>query len=159
MLGGSFEKKNRSHNRKAINMENLELTQDFRSCKTNNKFQFCNTMGKWQWCARVIFVESESQDLQVRAKSESSKIFSSRVRVKSWLSRVELKSSHKSCWVTSSLWFARSIQCRVKLKFTFLQWLFRALKWCPKCYKKSPGELENGAQCCFSKFHWRLIMS
>jgi len=31
MLGGSCETKSSSEHRKAINMENLELTQDFRS--------------------------------------------------------------------------------------------------------------------------------
>jgi len=33
MLGGRFERKSSSEDRKAINMENLELTQDFRSRK------------------------------------------------------------------------------------------------------------------------------
>jgi len=31
MLGGSFEKKSYSEDKKAINIENLELTQGFRS--------------------------------------------------------------------------------------------------------------------------------
>jgi len=31
MLGGSFERKSSSKDKKAVNMENLELTQDFRS--------------------------------------------------------------------------------------------------------------------------------
>jgi len=36
MLGSSFERKNRSEDGKAINMENLELTQDFRSLQSEN---------------------------------------------------------------------------------------------------------------------------
>jgi len=34
MLGGSFERKSSSEDRKAINMENLEPTQDFRSLQS-----------------------------------------------------------------------------------------------------------------------------
>jgi len=39
MLGGSFEKKSSSDDRKAINnMENLDLTQDFRSLQSEKTF-------------------------------------------------------------------------------------------------------------------------
>jgi len=34
MIGGSFERISSSEYRKAINMENLELTQDFRSLQS-----------------------------------------------------------------------------------------------------------------------------
>jgi len=34
MLGGSFERKSSSENRKAINMENLEMTQDLSSMQS-----------------------------------------------------------------------------------------------------------------------------
>jgi len=34
MLGSSFERKNSNEDGKAINMENLELTQDFRSLQS-----------------------------------------------------------------------------------------------------------------------------
>jgi len=35
MLGGNFERKSSSGDRKAINMKNVELTQDFRNEKTS----------------------------------------------------------------------------------------------------------------------------
>jgi len=66
------------------------------------------------------FVESESQALRVRVDSESSKTFSSRVRVMTW-------SSHKNCRVTSSHWFASSSQSRVTWNFTFFLLHFYAM--------------------------------
>jgi len=65
-----------------------------------------------QWCVRVIFVESESQALRVRAISnffESSQSHD----------LVESESSHKYCRVTSNHWFASSSQCWVTRNFTF----------------------------------------
>jgi len=41
MLGGSFERKTSSEDRKAITMENVEPTQDFRSLQSENQFQVC----------------------------------------------------------------------------------------------------------------------
>jgi len=33
------------------------------------------------------------------------------------------------------------------------------MKWRPTCYEMVPDKLENGAQCCFSKFNCRLFIS
>jgi len=46
----------------------------------------------------------------------------------------------------------------VALRF-FCYLSFFAMKWRPTCHKMTPDKLENGAQCCFSKFDWRLFIS
>ena len=51
------------------------------ACKLQHNISYDLVNAICQRCFRVIFVESESQVLRVRVKSESSKIFSSRVRV------------------------------------------------------------------------------
>ena len=33
------------------------------------------------------------------------------------------------------------------------------MKWRPTCHKIAPDKLENGAQCCFNKFDYRLFIS
>jgi len=45
-----------------------------------------------------------------------------------------------------------------KWNFTFFLWLFHAMKWRPACYEMAPDKLENGDQCCFSKFDCRLFL-
>jgi len=79
------------------------------------------------------------------SESESSKIFSSRVRVES-----QELSSH--WFVSSSHWFVGSSQCRIKQNFKFFSKTFL-------CYEMAPNNLENGAQCCFSKLYCRLFIS
>jgi len=44
----------------------------------------------WQWCSWVVLIESDSQPFDAsRVESESSKIFSIRVKGESWPVRVE----------------------------------------------------------------------
>jgi len=33
------------------------------------------------------------------------------------------------------------------------------MKWHPTCHKMATDKLENGAQCCFNRFVWRLFIS
>jgi len=47
MLGGSFVGKSSSEDRRAINTENLELTQGFRSLQSEKKFQVCCQCSPW----------------------------------------------------------------------------------------------------------------
>jgi len=47
MPGGTFEGKSRSEDRKAINMENSEMTQDFRSLQSKNQFHVCCQCSPW----------------------------------------------------------------------------------------------------------------
>jgi len=109
-------------------------------------------LGCCQLCVRVIFVKSESQAVRVRVDSESFKFFSSQ-------SHDLVESSHKNWRVASSQWFASSNQCRVTRNFTFFLRHFFAMKWCPTCHKMAPDKLENGGQCCFHKFDYRLFIS
>jgi len=101
-----------------------------------------------------VRVESKSQALRSRVESESSKIFSNRVRIESWLGRVESESSHKNCRVTSSHWFASSSKCRITRYFTFFLRHCFAMKWRPKWYPISPDKLDNSAQ---HAMKWRPI--
>jgi len=77
------------------------------------------------WCAPVIFVESES-----------SKIFSSQVRVKSRLGQVRVESQELSSHF-------QSLVC--KLDQMSNQNKFFAKKWRPTCYKMMPDKLRSGA--------------
>ena len=85
-------------------------------------------------------------------ESDSSKIFSNQTRVMIW-------SSQSGVTRTASHWCVSLSQCWDKRNFTFFLWLFYAMKWCPTCYKMTPDSLENGAQCCCSKFDCRLFTS
>jgi len=73
------------------------------------------SIGYCQWCTRVIFVESESRDLQVRVIWNF---------VESWLGRVESESGHKNRRVTSSHWFTSSSECRVIENFKLFLCIF-----------------------------------
>ena len=110
----------------------------------------------WQWCARVIFVELESF-----------KIFSSRVMTWSSQSRVT---------VTVESLRVIALQARVKVESNEISYFFYDFfmlrngaehaikwcpiirKWCPASYEMAQDKLENGAQCCFSKFDGRLFI-
>jgi len=84
-------------------------------------------------------------------KSESPKIF-----FESSHDLVESESSHKNCRVTTSHWFASSRQCPVK-KISHFSYIFFAMKWHRTCYKMASDKLQNGTQCCLSKFDCRLF--
>jgi len=86
-------------------------------------------------------------------KSESPKIF-----FESSHDLVESESSHKNCRVTTSHWFASSRQCPVK-KISHFSYIFFAMKWHRTCYKMASDKLQNGTQCCLSKFDCRLFLS
>jgi len=45
------------------------------------------------------------------------------------------------------------------MKFHIFSITFSCYEMVPKCYKMAPDKLENGAQCCFKKFHCRLFIS
>jgi len=98
-------------------------------------------------CVQVIFVDSESQALRVGVESESSKIFETRHDLVEW--------SHKNCWVIV-------LQAWVNVesnKISLLSATFHAMKWRPACCEMVPHKLENGTQCCFSKFDCSLFIS
>jgi len=70
-----------------------------------------------------------SRQSRVKVTSPSSqtlraKILSSRVRVESWLGRIESESSYKNGRVTSSHWFTSSSQCRVIHIFKLFLYIF-----------------------------------
>ena len=72
-------------------------------------------MSSRQWFARVIFVKSESQALRVRAASESSKNFASRVeRVMTWSSWVRLESQELSSHFESLVCKFESMSSQMK---------------------------------------------
>jgi len=111
----------------------MSVLYDITTVYVNNNVRYHYSI--CQWCVRVIFVESESYALGFRVESESSKIFSSRVRVMTWSSRV-----------TRTVESLRVIglQARVTRNFTFFQRHFFALKWHPTCYEMAPDKLKNG---------------
>ena len=125
-----------------------------RYCTIHYLWHFVD-LHKLQWCARVIFVEAELQALRVRVTQKFFRL--------EWESSHDLvESSHTNCRVTSNHWFPSSSQMKFHISpVYFLLWNGARLvrKWCPTCYEMSPDRLENGAQCCFSKFDRRLFIS
>ena len=101
----------------------LDLNR-FTMNETSQSFLW-NLQTSYQRCAPVIFVESES-----------SKIFSSQVRVKSRLGQVRVESQELSSHF-------QSLVC--KLDQMSNQNKFFAKKWRPTCYKMMPDKLRSGA--------------
>ena len=86
-------------------------------------------------------------------ESELSKIFSSRVRVESWLAQVRVDSQELSSHCESLVCNLESNEIS-HFSMTLLCYLNGTRyvrKWCLKCYETAPDKLENCAQCWFSK--------
>jgi len=79
-----------------------------------------------------------------RIESESSKIFSSRVRVMIWSSRVRVEIRELSSYFGSVVCKLESMPNHTK--FHVLSTTFFAMKWCPTSHKMATDKLENGAQ-------------
>jgi len=82
-----------------------------------------------QCCVRVIFVESESQALRVRVESESSKIFSSRVKVMTWSSQSRVTRNVESLRIIV-------LQARVNVESHEISRFFYIF-----CYEMAPNQL------------------
>ena len=89
--------------------------------------------------------------------SEGSKIFSSRVRVMTWSSRVRVKSQELSSHFESLVCKLESMSSHTE--FYVFPTRFFAMKRRPTCYEMAPDMLKNGVQCCFNKFDCRLFIS
>jgi len=73
--------------------------------------------------------------------------------------RIESESSHKE--LSSHF---ESLVCKLEsmlsqMKFHIFTCHFFAMKWYPTCCKMMSSMLQNGGQCCFSKFDCRLFIS
>ena len=115
-------------------LESESLLQNLQRTDWQTQFVYTERNELFAVICLSFFVESEPQAVRVKVESESCEIFSSWVRVESWLRPVE----SKNCKVIPSLWFISSSQCRVKWNLSFFLCLFLlgngaqlAIKWHP----------------------------
>ena len=105
------------------------------------------------WCfGSVMSPRHLSSQRNKPFESESSKTFSSRVRVESWIGRVKVKSQELSSHYESSV-------CKLESMSSHMTFLFFSYKMAPNEHQIALNQQKNGVQCCFSNFCFRVFGS